>query len=90
MCWIPGRSDRGRDALLLERRGRGTSEPLLLVLHAAELCLMDTAGQVLASASDLPALLDAVDRGIGDQGRASSWLVPAPPGTGNTITAKAA
>ena len=39
---------------------------MLLVWSGEELSLEDEAGETLASASDLPALLDAVDGGVAD------------------------
>ena len=53
------------NVLLLEpnpgRRGR-----VLLVSGGGDLSLQDERGETLASASDLPALLDALDGGLGE------------------------
>ena len=65
MTWTAGRADGEVPALLLERPGRG-ADAMLLVVGATERRLLDAAGQELAVASDLPALLDAVDGGVGD------------------------
>ncbi len=66
MCWSPGRSEDAAPALLLEPRGRGDARPMLLVVRAGEWCLVDQDGDTLATASDLPALLDALDGGVAD------------------------
>lgn len=63
--FLPGRTTGGAPSLLLERRGRG-ADAMLLVVAAGERRLLDAAGQELASASEVPALLDAVDAGVGD------------------------
>ena len=66
MRWIPARTDDGAPALLLERRGQGLADAMLVVPHDGGFRLVDTGGDILASASDLPALLDAVDGGIAE------------------------
>jgi len=66
MRWTPARSDDGAPALLLQRRGQPTADALLVVLDEDGFRLADTAGEVLASASDLPALLDALDGGVAE------------------------
>ena len=65
MSWLPGRVGSGEAAVLLERRGHRAAA-MLLVLDAGELRLLDAAGQELAVASDLQALLDALDFGVAD------------------------
>ncbi len=65
MTWIAGHAAGEAPTLLLERAGRG-ADAMLLVVAARERRLLDAAGQELATASDLPALLDAVDGGVGD------------------------
>ena len=65
MTWTAGQAGGDAPSLLLERPGRG-ADAMLLVVAATERRLLDAAGQELAVASDLPALLDAVDGGVGD------------------------
>ena len=65
MTWTAGQAGGDAPSLLLERPGRG-ADAMLLVVGATERRLLDAAGQELAVASDLPALLDAVDGGVGD------------------------
>ena len=90
MSWLPGRSTDGAPALLLEHRAAVGGEPMLLTLRDAELCLADESGQMIASASDLPALLDALDAGIADpvrdRMRQSLWV----PAAFTGVTARAA
>jgi len=72
MAWLPGRPRNGATSLLLEPAGRGL-DAMLLVLGPKELRLLDAAGQELAAASDLQALLDAVDGGVADQSERACW-----------------
>jgi len=69
MRWMPARTDDGSPALLLERRGQPPAEAMLVVLHDGGFWLVDASGEVLASASDLPALLDALDGGVAEPPR---------------------
>jgi hypothetical protein len=80
MTWLPGDAGGRRAALLLERRGR-RADAMLLVLETGELRLLDSAAQELAAASDLQALLDAVDGGVADQPQRLTW-----PGRGASTT----
>ncbi len=69
MRWTAARSDDGAAALLLDRRGQPSAEAMLVVLHDDGFRLVDAGGDVLASASDLPALLDALDGGVAEPPR---------------------
>jgi hypothetical protein len=69
MRWTPARTDDGAPALLLERRGRPAGESMMVVLNDDGFRLVDSNGDLLASASDLPALLDAVDGGVAEPPR---------------------
>jgi hypothetical protein len=67
LCWLPGRAHEGSEALLLERsRGLRASQSMLLVHDRHGFCLIDSLGDLLASASALPSLLDALDGGIAE------------------------
>ena len=66
MRWMPARARGGAPSLLLEPVRSGL-DAMLLVVGAKELRLLDVSGQELAAASDLPALLDAVDGGVADR-----------------------
>ena len=79
MTCIPARAVDGADgaaALLLQRPGR-EADAMLLVVEARERRLLDGAGLQLATASGLPALLDAVDAGVADMPAAPA--VPSAP-----------
>lgn len=67
MTWAPGRAVGRRVAVLLER-AQGGPDAMLLVLGGQECRLLDIGGAELAAASDLAALLDAVDGGVADAG----------------------
>ena len=69
MRWTPARSDDGSPALLLERRGQPAAEAMLVLLRDDGFWLVDGNGDALASASDLPALLDALDGGVAETPR---------------------
>ncbi len=69
MRWTPARTDDGASALLLERRGQPAAEAMLVILHDDGFRLVDANGELLASASDLPALLDALDGGVAEPPR---------------------
>jgi hypothetical protein len=66
--WLPGRSEQGCEALVLEKPGHRT-ESLLLLHDSHGYCLIDPLGELLVSASDLTVLLDALDGGIADSTR---------------------
>ncbi len=51
---------------LIPRDARRPWQSMLLVLHRGEIRLQNEMGETLASASDLPALLDAVDGGVAE------------------------
>ena len=67
--WTPARGDDGGQALLLERRGQPAAEAMLVVLDADGFRLVTAGGEELACASDLPALLDALDGGVAEPPR---------------------
>ncbi len=67
MRWMPARACNGATSVLLESARSGL-DAMLLEIDAKELRLLDASGQELAAASDLPALLDAVDGGVADRG----------------------
>jgi len=51
---------------------------MLLVHDRHGFCLIDPLGELLASASDLPSLLDALDGGVAEAPRwCSDWPMPA-------------
>lgn len=59
--WQPGVADDGRPAvLLLARHG------MMLLLDESEWRLLDGPGQVVAAASGLSELLDAIDAGLAE------------------------
>lgn len=76
-AWLPAAADGGCAALWLTPSARGT-EAMLLVVEQSELRLLDAAGQELAAASDLHALLDAVDGGVADPPAAAIWSARLP------------
>jgi hypothetical protein len=66
LCWQPARTDAGAPAvLLLGRFGGPAWAGLLLASDDDGFVLLDAVGERLAEASDLLALLDALDAGIG-------------------------
>jgi hypothetical protein len=67
MRWYPA-PGRGASALMLahDRWDRPFAR-MLLVREADEFLLHEANGSILAMASDLPALLDAVDAGVADE-----------------------
>jgi hypothetical protein len=73
MTCIPAGAGAGTAALLLQSVGRG-ADAMLLVVEPTERRLLHWAGQELATASDLPALLDAVDGGVADIPPSPAWL----------------
>lgn len=87
MRWVPARTDDGAAGLLLERRGQPAAEAMLVVLHEDGFALLDAAGEELAYASDLPALLDAVDGGVAEppRRRAERPALPRVPATGRLV-----
>jgi hypothetical protein len=67
MSWLPGCADDGEPGLLLLAHASGHWwEQLLLLTDAPELRLMDRGGAIMATASDLPALLDALEAGMAE------------------------
>lgn len=67
MSWMPGCSDAGEGGLLLCVAARaGIGSALLLLTGQPELRLVGREGETVASASTLPALLDALDGGVAD------------------------
>lgn len=64
--WAPAAADDGAPTICLMPIGRHAPwQDLLLVAQDGGYRLRDAPGSILATASDLPALLDAVDAGIG-------------------------
>ena len=62
--------------MMLKPRDAGRPwQRMILVLDTAELRLENELGETLASASDLPALLDAVEGGVADTPAAGSCRV---------------
>jgi hypothetical protein len=68
MRWMPGRAAPGGESLRLETAsGPGAGrERLAIALTGTEFRLLGPFGDVLAVASELPALLDAVDGGVAE------------------------
>jgi hypothetical protein len=64
--WLPARTDAGEPAIQISAQtGRLAWSDMLLVADAQDdVSLMDAAGQTIATASDVPALLDALDAGL--------------------------
>ena len=82
LCWQPARTDAGAAAVLLQGRLGGPAwAGLLLASDDDGFVLLDGIGDRLAEASDLLALLDALDAGIGRPRpaarAASSWQAAA-------------
>lgn len=68
LSWSPGAQSDGAPVMMLQQRDpRHPWQRILLVLQASELRIENELGETLASASDLPALLDAVDGGVSEQ-----------------------
>ncbi len=68
MSWSVATAEDHRPAMLLTPRDAGRPwQSMLLVLAAGDMRLHDEVGEVLATASDLPALLDALDGGVAEQ-----------------------
>ncbi len=67
VTWSATRRDGADLAVILEPETASRAwQCMRLVLDAPELRLEDETGQALACASDLPALLDAMDGGLAD------------------------
>ena len=67
LSWTAARSERGRAVLTLWPRDTGRPwQHMRLVLDEPDLRLENELGETLATASDLPALLDAVDGGVAE------------------------
>ncbi len=82
--WQPALCDDGTPALMLQSPARALPR-MLLVSEDHAFCLLDDPGEVLAEASSLTALLDAVDAGVAEppalfqvSRRASEWRSLAP------------
>ena len=68
LSWSVAPSGAGHSEMVIEPRDAVHSwQRMRLVLALPELRLENEAGETLARASDLPALLDAVDGGVADQ-----------------------
>ncbi len=67
LSWTPAESEQGPPTMLLQPRDAGRPwQRMILVLDQGELRLENELGETLASASDLPALLDALEGGVAD------------------------
>ena len=67
LTWTPAQLEDGAAALSLQRVSASTPwTNLFLVAEDAGFTLLDASGRMLAAASDLPALLDAVDGGVAE------------------------
>ncbi len=67
LCWTPARPAAGVAAMVLEPRDSWAPwQRMLLVFDEPDMRLEDEVGETLASASDLLALLDAVDGGVAE------------------------
>ena len=67
ISWSPAGSEDGPPVMMLQQREGGRAwQRMMLVLDTTELRLENELGETLASASDLPALLDAVEGGVAD------------------------
>ncbi len=67
LSWRPACTDAGEPAVLLHRSTRDAAwADMLLVADDSSLTLFDEASALLASASFLPALLDALDAGVAE------------------------
>ncbi len=65
LLWQPSRTEEGQPAILLRpHNGRLAWHDMLLVENDDGVTLIDEAGDVLADASEIPALLDALDSGL--------------------------
>jgi hypothetical protein len=63
--WQPARSEEGAPAILLRPDIRRAAwHGMLLVESDDGVMLFDEAGDILANASEIPALLDALDSGL--------------------------
>lgn len=64
--WQPAQTESRQPAILLQSHAsRLAWDAMLLVEDDEGFALLDCAGEVLATTSDLPALLDALDAGLG-------------------------
>ena len=67
LSWTPGRPEDGAEVMMLQPRdARYPWQRIMVVLESPEIRIENELGETLASASDLPALLDAVDGGVGE------------------------
>ncbi|MBV9735761.1 MAG: hypothetical protein JO209_07600 [Acidisphaera sp.] len=67
LCWRPASGEDGLAAMLLEPKQRRRAwERMILVLRDDGFSLSNELGEALATASDLLALLDALDGGIAE------------------------
>jgi len=79
MRWLALRADAAAAALLLEPWAATKPWQRMRLIAADDgLRLEDEAGDILASASDLPALLDALDGGVAD-------AMPVPPSRAHAV-----
>ncbi len=79
--WSPAQAVGGMPTMLLEpQTPRAPWQRMLLVFDEPEMRLETELGEILASASDLPAVLDAMDGGVAEPPalyrRALSRMVP--------------
>ncbi len=67
LSWSPGRLVDGAPVMVLRPQQCGRPwQGMALIMGRPELRLEDEQGDTLASASDLPALLDALDGGVAE------------------------
>lgn len=67
LSWRPASGEDGLTAMVLEPRQRRRAwERMLLILREDGFCLSTELGEALATASDLTALLDALDGGVAE------------------------
>ncbi len=65
LLWQPSRTEQGLPAILLRPHARQRPwQDMLLVEDDEGVTLIDNTGDLLASASEIPALLDALDAGL--------------------------
>jgi hypothetical protein len=77
LLWQPSRTEAGLPAILLRPQHRLRPWQDVLLVHDDDgVMLIDETGTLLASASEIPALLDAVDSGIAAIRNPLSWGGP--------------
>lgn len=70
LSWSPLQGDAGDDVMMLESgESRSGARRMFLFQKEGDFRLENAKGELLAKASDLPAVLDAVDGGVGEAPR---------------------